>query len=70
MLAVAIAVEVLQTCFAGQLTAQAWLPGLRAVLPSYGIDLRQDAQACRASRSSAAAVLGIQEPQGERARLS
>lgn len=60
--AAAIAVEVLQTCFAGQLTAQAWLPRLRMILPSYGINLRQDAQACRASRSSTAAVLGIQEP--------
>ncbi|WP_312316969.1 malate dehydrogenase (quinone) [Stenotrophomonas sp.] len=60
--AAAIAVEVLQTCFTEQLTEQAWLPHLRAILPSYGIDLREDAQACRASRSGTAAVLGIREP--------
>ena len=68
--AAAIAVEVLQTCFAGQLTPQAWLPRLRTILPSYGIDLRENAQACRASRSSTAAVLGIQEPTAERAGIS
>jgi malate dehydrogenase (quinone) len=55
-----IAVEALQTCFAGKLTPDAWLPALRKIIPTYGIDLRTDRDACRASRAETAAVLKLE----------
>jgi len=54
-----IAVEVLEKCFADRLTPDAWLPRLKAVIPTYGIDLKQDAEACRRSRAETAPVLRI-----------
>jgi malate dehydrogenase (quinone) len=62
--AAAIAVEVLQTCFADRLTEAAWLPKLRTVLPTYGIDLTLDVEACRATRAATAAVLEIENIDG------
>jgi malate dehydrogenase (quinone) len=55
-----IAIEVLQTCFADRLTPDAWLPKLKAVIPTYGIDLKVDADACRRTRADTAPVLGLQ----------
>lgn len=55
-----IAIEVLQKCFAGQLTADAWLPKLQQIIPTYGIDLKKDADACRKTRIYTARVLGLQ----------
>jgi len=55
-----IALEVLQTCFADKLTEDAWLPTLKAIIPTYGIDLTQDADACRATRADTAPVLKIE----------
>jgi len=55
-----IALEVLQRCFAGRLTEEAWLPRLKAVIPTFGIDLKQDADACRRSRAATAALLRIE----------
>ncbi|MGU3464691.1 malate dehydrogenase (quinone) [Methylobacterium sp. C33D] len=54
-----IAVEVLEKCFADRLTPDAWLPRLKAVIPTYGIDLKRDAEACRRSRAETAPVLRI-----------
>jgi malate dehydrogenase (quinone) len=54
-----IAMEVLQTCFAHQLTQQAWLPALKRMIPTYGIDLKVDAQACREIRAKTASALKI-----------
>lgn len=62
--AAAIAVEVLQTCFADRLTENDWLPALRAVFPTYGIDLAEDAEACRATRAATAPVLKIENIDG------
>jgi malate dehydrogenase (quinone) len=56
-----IALEVIERCFPGELTEQAWLPKLRSVIPSYGIDLKQDAETCRRVRSETAAVLKIED---------
>jgi malate dehydrogenase (quinone) len=58
--AASIALEVLQKCFADRLTAEAWLPKLRSIIPSYGIDLREDAAACRRVRADTAAALQIE----------
>ena len=55
-----IAMEVLQRCFAGQIAAGgAWHERLKAIIPTYGIDLKVDADACRASRASTAKVLQL-----------
>ena len=55
--AASIALDVLRRCFADRLTA--WLPRLRAVIPTYGIDLKADAEACRRTRAATATVLGL-----------
>ncbi|MGX5666442.1 malate dehydrogenase (quinone) [Rhizobium daejeonense] len=55
-----IAMEVLQTCFADRLSQDAWLPALKRMVPTYGIDLKTDADACRTSRAATAKVLGIE----------
>lgn len=54
-----IAIEVLQKCFADRLTESAWLPRLKQIIPSFGIDLRTDADTCRAIRASTAATLNL-----------
>ncbi len=55
-----IAVEVLQTCFADRLTPDGWLPALKRMIPTYGIDLKVDADACRQIRAETAPVLKIE----------
>jgi malate dehydrogenase (quinone) len=54
-----IAMKVLQTCFAEYLTDEDWLPGLKRIIPTYGIDLKRDEDACRRTRADTAAVLKI-----------
>ncbi|QGZ63085.1 malate dehydrogenase (quinone) [Paraburkholderia acidisoli] len=54
-----IAIALLQQCFAERLTAEGWLPALKRIVPTYGIDLRTDAEACRATRVETASVLGL-----------
>ncbi|WP_256353007.1 MULTISPECIES: malate dehydrogenase (quinone) [unclassified Pseudomonas] len=54
-----IALEVLRKCFADKLTPDAWLPRLQQVIPTFGIDLKTDADACRQSRADTAPVLGL-----------
>ena len=55
-----IALEVLQRCFDSELTENAWLPRLRTIIPTYGIDLTTDADACRQTRKATAALLKIE----------
>ena len=57
-----IATEVLKVCFADKLTEAAgdgWLPALRRLIPTYGIDLTVDADACRTTRADTAKVLEL-----------
>jgi malate dehydrogenase (quinone) len=54
-----IAIEVLQKCFAGALTPQAWLPKLKEMIPSYGHSLIDDAELTRTVRRETARVLGL-----------
>jgi malate dehydrogenase (quinone) len=54
-----IAIEVLQKCFAGELTPQAWLPKLREMIPSYGHSLIEDAELTRTIRRETARVLEL-----------
>ncbi|WP_310102005.1 malate dehydrogenase (quinone) [Sphingomonas sp. BE138] len=55
--AAAIALETLHRCFPERLVESDWLPALRKIVPTYGIDLKQDAQACRVSRDRTARIL-------------
>jgi malate dehydrogenase (quinone) len=55
-----IAIGVLQKCFAGELTESAWLPKLKQIIPTYGIDLTRDADACRHIRAETASVLKLE----------
>lgn len=59
--AAAIAVEVLETCFPNRLTADGWLPALKRIYPTYGLDLAKDAEACRETRATTAATLRIED---------
>jgi malate dehydrogenase (quinone) len=55
-----IAIGVLQKCFPGELTERAWLPKLKQIIPTYGIDLTRDADACRHIRAETAPVLKLE----------
>ena len=56
-----IALGVLERCFASELTESGWLPRLREIMPTYGIDLAQDADACRKTRADTAAILRVEK---------
>jgi malate dehydrogenase (quinone) len=55
-----IAISVLQKYFGGQLTESAWLPKLRAIIPSYGISLIEDTDLLRSVRAETANVLKVE----------
>jgi malate dehydrogenase (quinone) len=57
--AASIAIDVLKKCFGNRLTEDSWLPRLKAIIPTYGIDLKTDADACRHTRAETAPVLKI-----------
>lgn len=48
----------LEKCFKNEL-AGGWRDRLKTIIPTYGIDLTQDAAACRDTRAQTAAVLGL-----------
>jgi malate dehydrogenase (quinone) len=54
-----IAIEVLERCFDEQLATGGWLKRLKTIIPTYGIDLKVDAVACRATRASTAKALKL-----------
>ena len=53
-----IAFQVLEKCFSKEL-AGGWRDRLKTIIPTYGIDLTQDAAACRDTRAKTAHVLGL-----------
>jgi malate dehydrogenase (quinone) len=55
-----IAIEVLERCFGDELATGGWLERLKAVIPTYGIDLKRDATACGDIRASTAKVLKLE----------
>jgi len=55
-----IALHVLERCFADQLNHDGWLNKLKTIIPTYGTDLRQDAQACFDIRQKTASVLNLE----------
>ena len=54
-----IAVEVLEKCFESELATGRWRDRLKTVIPTYGIDLKQDASACRDIRARTAKILKL-----------
>ena len=52
--------EVLEKCFRDKLVAGVWLDRLKAMIPTYGIDLKVDAAACRDTRASTAKTLQLE----------
>jgi malate dehydrogenase (quinone) len=54
-----ITVQVLEKCFENELASGGWLDRLKTIIPTYGIDLKQDAAACRKIRAETAAVLRL-----------
>ena len=55
-----IAINVLEKCFANELRDPAWLSKLKAIIPSYGVSLIDDAELCRRIRAETAAVLQLE----------
>ncbi len=55
-----IALQVLQKCFDQHLTPDGWLGKLKTIIPTYGVDLREDAQACFETRQRTAALLKLE----------
>jgi Malate:quinone oxidoreductase (Mqo) len=53
-----VAFQVLEKCFGNEL-AGGWRDKLKTIIPTYDIDLTQDAAACRDIRAQTAAVLGL-----------
>ncbi|MGO2131864.1 MAG: malate dehydrogenase (quinone) [Halomonas sp.] len=54
-----IAINVLETCFSNQLKHDGWKERLATIIPTYGIDLKVDAQACRDIRKATAQTLKL-----------
>jgi malate dehydrogenase (quinone) len=54
-----ITVQVLEKCFENELASGGWRDRLKAIISTYGIDLKQDAAACRKIRAETAAVLRL-----------
>ena len=55
-----IALDVIEKCFGDRLTQDGWLPKLKEIVPTYGIDLKADADACRRIRADTASVLKVE----------
>jgi malate dehydrogenase (quinone) len=55
-----IAISVLQESFAAQLSSAVWLARLKRIIPSYGISLIDDVEACNRVRAETAAALKIE----------
>ena len=55
-----IAISVLEKCFGKELTASAWLPKLKEIIPSYGVSLIDDAVMTQNVRAETARTLKIE----------
>src|SRR5258708_10885377 len=55
-----IAISVLEKYFPNELTASAWLPKLKEIIPSYSVSLIEDAELCQSVRAETAEVLNIE----------
>jgi malate dehydrogenase (quinone) len=57
--AVSIMLHLIEQCFPDRLSHDGWAPKLKAIIPSYGRSLIDDAGLCRKVRTATAAVLKI-----------
>ena len=57
--AVSISIQLLEQCFADELTAKGWLPKLKKIIPSYGDSLIENEPLCHRIRSDTAQALHI-----------
>ncbi|WP_127132882.1 malate dehydrogenase (quinone) [Pseudoflavitalea rhizosphaerae] len=57
--AVAIMLDVLETCFPDQLQNEGWKQKLQEIIPSYGISLQQQTDLCLRLRDETAAILKL-----------
>ncbi|CAI9120501.1 malate dehydrogenase (quinone) [Brytella acorum] len=57
--AAAVALQVIETCFADRMSDPAWQARLHEIFPIYGVDLKSDAEALIANRKETGAVLKI-----------
>ncbi len=64
--AVAIALDVLTRCFGNRLADDAWGAALKTMIPTYGVNLKTDADACRRTRATTAPLLGLRDIDRER----
>jgi len=55
-----IAIEVLERCFDGPMKSAGWAATLKKIIPTYGVDLRKDADACFETRQKTASVLKLE----------
>ncbi len=55
-----IAMQVLRKCFDDQLTDDGWMGKLREMIPTYGVDLKVDADACYDIRKKTAEILKLE----------
>jgi len=60
--AVAMMLDIIERCFAGQMPA--WTPHLKEMIPSYGRSIADDADLCRQVRVETANALHLDEGQG------
>ncbi|OAT51843.1 malate dehydrogenase (quinone) [Providencia heimbachae] len=54
-----ISLNILKECFKNELDTNGWETRLKAIIPTYGIDLKQDAKACLDIRTATAKVLQL-----------
>ncbi|WP_083278316.1 malate dehydrogenase (quinone) [Kozakia baliensis] len=57
--AAAVALQVIETCFADRLSDPTWQRRLHEIFPIYGIDLKNDAETLRANRQQTGEILKI-----------
>ncbi|MDK7224155.1 malate:quinone oxidoreductase, partial [Proteus mirabilis] len=57
-----IAINIIKSCFKQQLENEGWEDRLKTIIPTYGIDLKIDADACRNIRASTAKILKLETP--------
>ena len=56
----AVAGERWRKCFPDRLTDSAWLPKLKEIIPTFGVNLIEDAKACDRIRTETAPVLKVE----------
>lgn len=55
-----IALNILKMCFSDQLVNDKWAEHLKCIIPTYGIDLKVDAVACKSIRAATAKTLKLE----------